>query len=55
MHRKSVASYTTYVLTIMLRKKHKKCAKGWRDHPPSWFYNYQGLFNINSLVVGEAN
>jgi RNA-directed DNA polymerase len=56
MHLKSVASYTTYVLTIMLRKKHKKCAKGWRGHPPSWFYNYQGLFNMNSLVVvGEAN
>lgn len=50
-HFLKIANYTTYILTIMLRKKHKKQAKGWRDHPPSWFYNYQGLFNLNNLVV----
>jgi hypothetical protein len=43
MHLLSIANYTTYVLCIMLRKKHKKRSKGWRDHPPSWFYDYQGL------------
>jgi RNA-directed DNA polymerase len=41
-------------LCIMLRKKHKKRSKGWRDHPPSWFYDYQGLFKLYSLsVVGN--
>jgi len=20
--------------------------EGWRDHPPSWFYDYHGLFNV---------
>jgi len=45
----TIAKYTTYVLTIMLRKKHKKRSKGWRDHPPSWFYEYQGLFKLYSL------
>ena len=37
-HFLSVANYTSYTLCIMLRKKHKKRSKGWRDHPPSWFY-----------------
>jgi len=39
-------------LCIMLRKKHKKRSKGWRDHPPSWFYSYQGLFKLYSLKSG---
>jgi RNA-directed DNA polymerase len=51
MHFKSIDNYATYVLTIMLRKKHKKPGKGWRDHPPSWFYDYHGLFQLNKLVV----
>lgn len=51
MHLKSIANYTTYTLCIMLRKKHKKRTKGWRDHPPSWFYDFHGLFRLNSLVV----
>ena len=51
MHFKSIANYTTYTLCIMLRKKHKKRTKGWRDHPPSWFYDFHGLFRLNSLVV----
>jgi group II intron reverse transcriptase/maturase len=50
-HFLSIANYTTWTLCIMLRKKHKKQAKGWRDHPPSWFYEYQGLFKLYSLSV----
>ena len=54
-HFQSIANYTTWTLCIMLRKKHKKRSKGWRDHPPSWFYDYQGLFKLHSLsVVGDA-
>lgn len=52
-HFLSIANYTMYTLCILLRKKHKKRAKGWRDHPPSWFYDYQGLFKLNSLLVGK--
>jgi len=53
-HFLSIANYTTWTLCIMLRKKHKKRSKGWRDHPPSWFYDYQGLFKLYSLsVVGN--
>lgn len=50
-HFLSIANYTIWTLCIMLRKKHKKRAKGWRDHPPSWFYEYQGLFKLYSLSV----
>lgn len=50
-HFLSIANYTTWTLCIMLRKKHKKRAKGWRDHPPSWFYDYHGLFKLYSLSV----
>lgn len=50
-HFLSIANYATWTLCIMLRKKHKKRGKGWRDHPPSWFYDYQGLYNLNKLVV----
>jgi RNA-directed DNA polymerase len=54
-HFQSIANYTTWTLCIMLRKKHKKRSKGWKDHPPSWFYDYQGLFKLHSLsVVGDA-
>ena len=54
-HFQSIANYTIWTLCIMLRKKHKKRSKGWRDHPPSWFYDYQGLFKLHSLsVVGDA-
>jgi len=57
LHFKSIANYTMWTLCIMLRKKHKKRSKGWRDHPPSWFYEYQGLFKLPSLVVigNESN
>jgi hypothetical protein len=47
----SIANYTTWALCIVLRKKHKKRSKGWRHHPPSWFYNYQGLIKLHSLSV----
>ena len=47
-----IDNYVTYVLTIMLRKKHKKRSKGWREHPPSWYYGYQQLFSLNKLLVG---
>ena len=48
-----IANYTTWTLSIMLRKKYKKRSKGWRDHPPSWFYNYHGLFKLYSLLAHE--
>jgi hypothetical protein len=51
-HFLSIANYTTYILSIMLRKKHKKRSKGWRDHPPSWFYTNHGLFKLYSLKNG---
>ncbi|WP_186215135.1 MULTISPECIES: group II intron reverse transcriptase/maturase [Burkholderiaceae] len=55
-HFLSIANYTTWTLCIMLRKKHKKRAKGWRDHPPSWFYDYHGLFKLYGLsVTGEES
>ena len=50
-HFKSIDNYATWVLCIMLRKKHKKRGKGWRDHPPSWFYNYHKLHQLNKQVV----
>jgi hypothetical protein len=53
-HFLSIANYTVWTLCIMLRKKHHKRSKGWRDHPPSWFYDYQGLFKLYSLsAVGD--
>jgi len=48
-HFLSIANYTTWTLCIMLRKKHQKRSKGWRDHPPSWFYDYHGLFKLYGL------
>jgi len=50
-HFLSIANYAVWTLCIMLRKKHKKRTKGWRDHPPSWFYDYHGLFKLYSLSV----
>ncbi|WP_342221018.1 group II intron reverse transcriptase/maturase [Candidatus Fukatsuia endosymbiont of Tuberolachnus salignus] len=50
-HFLSIANYTIWTLCIMLRKKHKKRGKGWRDHPPSWFYDYHGLFKLYSLSI----
>jgi group II intron reverse transcriptase/maturase len=54
-HFMSIANYTTYTLGIMLRKKHKKRSKGWRDHPPSWFYDYHGLFKLYSLSIANSD
>lgn len=50
-HFLSIANYAVWTLCIMLRKKHKKRSKGWRDHPPSWFYDYHGLFKLYGLTV----
>lgn len=50
-HFLSISNYTIWTLCIMLRKKYKKRGKGWRDHPPSWFFGYQGLFKLYSLSV----
>jgi group II intron reverse transcriptase/maturase len=55
MHFLSIANYTTYTLCIMLRKKYKKRSKGWRDHPPSWFYDYHKLFRLDSLVTSGSD
>jgi hypothetical protein len=52
-HFLSIANYTVWTLCIMLRKKHKKRSKGWRDHPPSWFYDYHGLFKLYSLSISN--
>jgi group II intron reverse transcriptase/maturase len=54
-HFMSIANYTTYTLCIMLRKKHKKRSKGWRDHPPSWFYDYHGLFKLYGLSIANSD
>lgn len=55
-HFQSIANYTVWTLCIMLRRKHRKRAKGWRDHPPSWFYDYHGLYKLYSLaVVGDVS
>ncbi len=54
-HFMSIANYAVWTLCIMLRKKFKKRSKGWRDHPPSWFYDFQGLFKLYALVnVGHV-
>ena len=54
-HFQSIDNYTNWTLCIMLRKKHKKRGKGWRDHPPTWFYDYHKLFYLNrQMMVGNA-
>lgn len=50
-HFKSIDNYVAYNLTIMLRKKYKKSGKGWREHPPSWYYNYFGLICLRKLTT----
>ncbi|EMF0403241.1 group II intron reverse transcriptase/maturase [Enterococcus faecium] len=48
---KQIDQYVIYNLTIMLRKKHKKAGKGWRDHPPSWYYVNHGLVSIREMCT----
>lgn len=36
---RKVDRYCTQSLCIMLKKKHGRRSKGWRDHPPSFFYD----------------
>lgn len=50
-HFKSIDQYVVYNLTIMLRKKHKKAGKGWREHPPSWYYEYFGLICLRKTTT----
>lgn len=50
-----IDTYVTYNLTIMLRKKHKKRAKGWREHPPSWYYEYHKLVCLRKMCVLGGN
>ncbi len=50
-----IDSYVTYNLCIMLRKKHKKPGKGWRDHPPSWFYDNHKLYCLRKSVTSSPN
>lgn len=55
-HFQRIDNYTRVTLCIMLRKKFKKRGKGWRDHPPDWFYNYQKLVYLNKqTIVGETS
>lgn len=47
-----VDNYCIYLLCIMLRKKHSKRSKGWRDHPPSFFYDtLHGLYYMSRSFV----
>lgn len=46
-----IDNYVTYNLSIMLRKKYKRRAKGWREHPPSWYYDYHGLVNLRKMCT----
>jgi RNA-directed DNA polymerase len=48
-----VDEYVVVKLCLMLRKKHKKRHKGWRDHPPSWFYNCHKLFNLRHALTAH--
>ncbi len=45
-----IDTYVMNTLTIMLRKKHQSRAKGWRDHPPSWYYDYHKLYCLKKSV-----
>lgn len=49
--------YVTFNLTIMLRKKYQKRAKGWREHPPSFYYQNHGLVSLRAMttMIGSDN
>jgi len=46
--------YVVYNLTIMLRKKHKRRAKGWREHPPSWYHKFHGLICLRKMCANAG-
>jgi Retron-type reverse transcriptase len=50
-HFDEIDHYIMRNLTIMLRKKHKKRSKGWREHPPSWFYDYHKLICLRKMCT----
>lgn len=54
---KEIDNYVTYNLTIMLRKKHQKRTKGWREHPPQWYYDFFRLICLRKMctVGGSEN
>ena len=52
---RQVDAYVTYSLCIMLRKKYKKRSKGWRDHPPSWFYENHKLYCLRTSTTGNQS
>lgn len=35
----------------MLRKKHQKAGKGWREHPPSWYCENHGLVSLRKMCT----
>jgi len=48
---RKIDTYVVYTLCIMLRKKYKKRAKGWREHPPSWFHDNHKLHCLRKSVT----
>jgi len=54
---KEIDNYVTFNLSIMLRKKHKKRGKGWREHPPSWYYDNHRLICLRKMCtnIGSDN
>lgn len=52
---RQIDNYVVYNLTIMLRKKYKKRTKGWREHPPSWYYDYHGLTCLRKMCVIDGD
>lgn len=48
---KTIDTYVTYILSIMLRKKYQKKSKGWREHPPSWFYDKHRLYCLRKSIT----
>jgi hypothetical protein len=46
-----IDNYVTYNLTIMLRKKYKKRGKGWREHPPTWYYDFHKLVCLRKMCT----
>ncbi|EHZ9210234.1 group II intron reverse transcriptase/maturase [Enterococcus faecalis] len=52
---KQIDSYVIYNLTIMLRKKHQKAGKGWREHPPSWYYDNHRLVSLRKMCTEIEN
>jgi RNA-directed DNA polymerase len=50
-----IDTYVIRTLAIMLRKKHQKRSKGWRDHPPSWFYDNHKLYSLKKSISTKTD